>query len=95
MLFCSMGEVLLEYDIKPESPEVDINKLAETVKETIEKIENVRIAEIKEEPFVFGMKKLKVKIIIAEIDGLENKVEEALNNIEGVSSVELTYTTRL
>lgn len=44
--------------------------------------------EVVEEPFAFGLKVLVAKFIVEDGSGLTDKIEDGLNKLKGVSSVE-------
>ena len=77
------AEVLVTYKIMPESPEVDFS----TIIAEIRKLGDVK--DTKEEPIGFGLKALKVLVMIKDEEG--NKAEEIaeqIAKIKGVQSAE-------
>ena len=79
------------YRIYPE----DIDSF-ENIKKTLEAglEEPYKIYGIKEEPIAFGLKLLKVNIIYPEkVDGLLDKLEKILNDIDGVNQIEVEAST--
>ena len=87
--FMSRG-VLATFKIMPESPEVDLEALKNTIK-TFETIGDIR--DFKEEPIAFGLKSLSVLTLIADEGGLTEKIETKLSELEGVQSVETVGVT--
>lgn len=80
-----MGNVLVTYRILPEGTEVDTRALrgaVEAVGKTAKRVEVV------EEPFAFGLKALVAKFIVEDGAGLTDAIEERLQKLSGVSSVE-------
>ncbi len=78
-----MGKVVLIYSLKPESANVDLNKIVEQVK----KIPHFDNLEIK--PFMFGMNQIFATFIMddkVQTTGLE-EIEKKLNALKGISSV--------
>jgi len=78
-----MGKVVLIYSIKPESPQTNLNKIAEEIK----KIPHFDNLEIK--PFMFGMNQIFATFILpdkVQNTGLE-EIEKRLNSLKGISSV--------
>jgi elongation factor 1-beta len=80
-----MGNVLVTYRIMPEGTEVSTSDLKTKV-EAIGKV--AQRTEVAVEPFAFGLKVLVAKFIVADGPGLTDKIEESLNKLPGVSSVE-------
>ena len=81
-----MGNVICIYEILPDSPE-SLGK----VKKGLEELKPESIEEV---PIAFGLKSLTVKIVIPEEDGALDSIENKLNDIDGVTSVELKHSTR-
>jgi len=81
-----MGEVAVVYQIMPESPEVDLEKLKQEIERSIPK--RARLNNIIEKPIAFGLKALEVQIILNDREGGADEIEEQLGNIDHVQSVE-------
>jgi len=78
-----MGDVALVYKVTLEDQDA-----IKQVENDIKKIDFGKIEWIKREPFVFGTELIKVAIIIPDkIDGAMEKVEDFLNAIKNVSSI--------
>jgi elongation factor 1-beta len=79
--------VALELKIMPESPEVDLEKIKTEISKKI------KIQDSKIEPIAFGLKSLKILVIIPdkETGDIEGKIRE----IKGVSEVETGSATLL
>jgi len=82
-----MAKVLTIWKIIPEDMEV-FEDLKEGLKKEFGDIE------MGEEEIGFGIKMLKIKLILEENEGTY-PTEEKLKNIKGVAEVELEYATRL
>ncbi len=83
-----MATAGVQFKIMPEGIEVNLNELSEKIEESIASFESGVFNESKEEPIAFGLKALIVTFALSEdeeVDAVEKKIEE----IEGVSSVEL------
>ena len=78
----------------PESPEIDLNSLAEQIKSKI--IEYAGEGEIKteKEPIAFGLNALKLTFVADEEKGSTDTLEENIKNIEGVNSCEVVDVRR-
>lgn len=81
-----MGNVAISIKIMPDSPERNLEKL----KSDINKI--VKIQDYKIEPIAFGLKCLKIMVIVSDKQGTEN-IEKRLKNIKGVGEVEIESST--
>jgi translation elongation factor aEF-1 beta len=80
-----VGNVLVTYRIMPDSPEVD----TAAMRASVEKIGKVaKRVEVSEAPFAFGLKAITAKFIVEDGSGLTDRIEDQLNKLEGVSSVE-------
>jgi len=83
-----MATAGVQFKIMPEGIEVNLNELSEKIEESIASFESGVFNESKEEPIAFGLKALIITFALSEdeeVDAVEKKIEE----IEGVSSVEL------
>lgn len=84
----------IQFKIMPESPDTDLEELKSKIKTTIETFESGVFNGAREEPIAFGLKALIVTIALSE-DEESDTVEKAFEEIEGVSSVELTDYRRV
>ena len=83
-----MGSVALILKIMPESPEVDLNDLVDKIKERVAGVQDVR-----EEPIGFGLKALKIAVVVDDAGGASDAVEETINSIDGVERAEIVELT--
>ncbi len=81
-----MGDVICVYKLIPSSAEDLISVKAELLK--------LQPAKIEEEPLAFGLNLLKATFIVPEKDGALDELENKLNSIKFVESVELAGMTR-
>ncbi len=82
-----MGNVAAEFKVMPESPEVDLERIKTEISKTMS------IQDSKIEPIAFGLKALKILIIVP--DGQMGDIEGKIRAIEGVSEVEAGSVTLL
>ncbi len=80
-----MGNVAVSMKIMAESAEVDLNK----VKDEIAK--RVKVQDFKLEPIAFGLKCLKILVVVPDEKG--EKISEEIKNIKGVGDVEVESAT--
>lgn len=80
-----MGNVAVSLKIMPESVETDLEKVKKEISKKIE------IKDSKIEPLAFGLKTLKILVIVPdkEFESLENKIR----SVNGVSEVEVESST--
>ncbi|MCD6398567.1 MAG: elongation factor 1-beta [Candidatus Aenigmarchaeota archaeon] len=83
-----MGSVAISVTVVPEGPDIDLSKLIEKIKNTID------IKDVKEENIGFGLKNLKLMIIRPDAAGQgTDDIEDKLSGIDGVSSVRIDDVT--
>jgi elongation factor 1-beta len=87
-----MGEVAGTLKVMPESPDVDLEALKESIKSVIDEKE---FEKIDEEPVAFGLVALNVTIVVDDGEGGTEPAEKALADLENVASVEVTDVRRL
>jgi len=88
-----MGEVILTLEVLPESPDTDLEKIKNEAAKIIERFSG-RLEKSEVQPIAFGLKKLVIYLTIPEADFNEEQFIEAIQNIEGVNSAEITNVTR-
>ena len=81
-----MGEVAIVYKVMPEGVEVDLEGLKEAITQAVSS--SCKINSIEEKPVAFGLKALEVQLIFDDRKGGDEKLEDRLQEIEGVASVE-------
>lgn len=83
-----MATAGIQFKIMPKSVETNLEKLKLDIKTVVESFKSGVFNEAKEEPIAFGLKALIVTIALSE-DEESDEVENAIKEIESVSSVEL------
>lgn len=83
-----MGSVAVSIRIMPSSSDVDMEKIR---KELSKKI---RIQDSKIEPIAFGLKALKLLVIIPDAVGVDS-LEKEIMSVDGVGEVEIDSVTLL
>ena len=76
----------------PESPDVDLEALKESVKSVLNDGEFERV---EEEPIGFGLVALNVTIVVDDGEGGTEPAEQAIADLDEVQSVEVTDVRRL
>jgi elongation factor 1-beta len=88
-----MADVVVQMKVLPEGTEVDLNKLQEQIKDVLPK--GVRIYKVVEEPIAYGLKCLKVTVIMPDAEGGTDPVENAIASISEVQRVEVELVSRM
>lgn len=82
------AKVVATIKVFPEGEGEDLEKLKERLREALPS--NMEIYKIDEEPIAFGLKALKVYVVMpADIEGGTTSVEDAFSKVEGVGQVEV------
>lgn len=87
-----MSDVAGTLKVMPESPEVDLEALKESIKSAVGEEVFERVTE---EPIGFGLVALIVIIVVDDGEGGTEPAEEAIAALDGVASVEVTDVRRL
>lgn len=89
-----MARVLVVMKILPEDINIDLEDLKERIKKKLP--EGYELARHEIEPIAFGLKALRVYIIMPEItEGGTEPLEKLVSSIDGVSQVEVEVVHRL
>ncbi|MCR4285119.1 MAG: elongation factor 1-beta [archaeon] len=84
-----MATAGIQFKIMPENLEIDLKELAKKIQEKIESFESGVFNSTEEQPIAFGLKALLVTFALSESEEVDS-VENAIREIEGVSSIEMT-----
>jgi|AntDeeMinimDraft_6_1070357.scaffolds.fasta_scaffold00009_25 translation elongation factor aEF-1 beta len=84
-----MGKISCVYKVMPEDAETDLEQIKEDIKELID------VEDIGEENVAFGLKAVKVSTITTDEEGGTDTVEEKLEELTGVQSIELEHFDKL
>ena len=85
-----MAENAILVELVPEDPDKSVDEVLEQVKNLLP--EGCEIKDTKVEPYVYGLKKIKVMILAPEKEGLSYEIEEKLSSIEGVEAEVVSIT---
>jgi len=83
-----MGNVALILKVMPESPEVNLEELKADIRKTLPGVK-----EIVEEPIGFGLKALKLVVVVSDQGGESDAVEGTLGSLKGVERAEIVELT--
>lgn len=84
-----MGKISCVYKLMPENDETDLEDIKEEVRNRID------VEDIGEEDVAFGLKAVKVSTITTDEEGGTDAVEEKLEGMEGVQSIELEHFDKM
>ena len=82
-----MGQVAMIYRIMPESPE-KMDGIKKEVEELVKSV-GAELNRAEEKPIAFGLKALEITILMDDKSGKSGELEEGMNAIDGVQSMEL------
>ena len=85
-----MGKVVALVRIMPDSADVDMKKLEADLRKKLPAIQDVGV-----EPIAFGLKALKIAVIVEDSEGGTDAVEQALAEVPGVSQAETVCVNRM
>lgn len=88
-----MGSYIVRIKVLPTGPEVPSQKLIEAIKGKLTSEMSVR--SFKEEPIAFGLYSLTVDVVAPEVEGMPDKVEEAVAKAADVGQSELIAVSRM
>ena len=88
-----MGDVLTTMIIMPDSPDVDLDAIKATIESSMP--EGAKLHSMAEEPIAFGLVAIILQFITDDGEGGSEPVEEMVQAIEGVASIEITGVGRL
>jgi len=88
------GKVYLIIKVYPSEVGIDLKELLEDIKKVLPK--GVNVIKSEEEPVAFGLKLLKVHLVMPEeTEGGTAEIEKAISCLDKVSQVEVAWLSRM
>jgi translation elongation factor aEF-1 beta len=88
-----MGSYLVRIKVLPTGPEVPSQQLLDSIKGRLDK--DMVLKNSKEEPIAFGLYSLTIDVVTPEVEGMIDKVEQAVAAAPLVAQSELVGASRL
>lgn len=89
-----LAKAIVTMKIMPDSPEVNMEELEKNVMEKIVDFAGETETKVEIEPIAFGLKALKIIFVMEESIGSTEPLENSIESIEEVNSVEIIDVRR-
>lgn len=83
-----MGNVALILRIMPESADIDLEALKAAIRKEVPEVRDIR-----EEPIGFGLRALKLAVLVGDKGGESDQIESRIGAVKGVERAEIIELT--